>query len=696
MAPPTEQDELSFKQMWESAQAQFEEVTKKSLKSVKVKTLDEVLKDLDSKFNPKDPGDGGKKARFKELASNVVTFINLLGGIAAEGASIVFGPAGLCFNALQFLIDIPYKIGKFYDDIALLFEEISTFMKQFKIYQRVEQFAQVDMELKQGTHKLMISFVEICALSIDILDGGKWKKFKTMSKIALFDNDSGVSGKLAEFRRLIDHQSRISDAVTLEHVFSSEHELTGSMKTVIELLQRSSDESSKELAKLQDIHDEVKDTHEDVKNTHEDVKGVKTVTDLLGNEANERSLEKKHNSYVEAICKKLGIEKSSAIFPHKDFDQIRTSSLPEMGSWLHNVESYNQWMDVESEAEPLLLLSGSSGTGKSNLVAVIGDECKQHYKSINGSTMRVSVAYYAYKENKKSSRGGSGDSHRATTALKSMAVQIANQSVNYAKDLSAHLESKEWSFSRDMTAEDLSKDLFPPPNAKDSTDVAYVLLFDDLDRIDDEADQLFGAIVAMKAPRTRIAVTATEDLFAKSLNSRGLSSDTIPTIKAEDHNEDDIKKYVDDELKRPASLQGEESGILRIVEHIREKLPELAHGSFSNVKHIITRVSEAVDADELGVEEILELVNEDTLDNQGTAVKEVLDELNVSLNNQEIEQLTEMLIWTMYGKLSCLHSVATMSFAITSRFKTQRPADESSIWCLLDAGEDAFSTISEY
>ena len=99
---------------------------------------------------------------------------------------MVFGPANICFNAIQFLIDIPVRISKFYEELALLFEEILTCIRYFKIYPRIEQSARFDIELKQGTHMLMIILVDIRAISIDVLGSTKLRKSNTNAKIALF------------------------------------------------------------------------------------------------------------------------------------------------------------------------------------------------------------------------------------------------------------------------------------------------------------------------------------------------------------------------------------------------------------------------------------------------------------------------------------------------------------------------------
>ena len=239
----------------------------------------------------------------------MLTFIDLLGEIAAQGASIVFGPANLCFNAMQFLIDIPAKVSKFHEGLALLFEKISTFMKQFKVYQRVEQYAQVDVELKQSTHKLLIAFVDICGLSIDVVSGSKLKK---MAKIALFQDDSGVQEKLKEFQMLIDHQSQIADAVTLEHVVKTEHSLSEIKKVL--------DNSTQLLAEISLKTDNM----------------VKFVNNSTG--------QKEQQDQFERICKKLSIRelpiKETIQRLERESEQMADETVLDTGSWLKDKDSY--------------------------------------------------------------------------------------------------------------------------------------------------------------------------------------------------------------------------------------------------------------------------------------------------------------------------------------------------------------------
>ena len=432
MAPVQKEDEQDFSQMWTEAQNRFEKTTKKSLIQKNNRSLDDALRELDKRFNTDDAQEGGAQRRVKELASNVLTFIELLGGIAAQGASMVFGPANLFFNAMQFLIDIPAKVSKFHEGLALLFEKISTFMKQFKVYQRIEQYAKVDVELKQSTHKLLIAFVDVCGLSIDAVSGSKLKKMWTVAKIALFEDDSGVQEKLKEFQMLIDHQSQISDAVTLEHVVKTEHILSEMRKALDGNTQLLAENSLK--------------------------------TDIVVEYVNNSAGQKEQQDQFARICKKLSnsprsIEETIQRL-ERDSDQMGNEMLSGTGSWLKDIDSYNGWTDLESETNSLLCLSGGNGSGKSCLAFHVLNSFKDRYSlpisehsTADTNPLRVALACYRFVKNEQLPREDAAIKY----SLKCMAAQIAKQSIVYSKKLDSQLKSRDVSIFREMDVKELSE-----------------------------------------------------------------------------------------------------------------------------------------------------------------------------------------------------------------------------------------------
>ena len=633
------EDEESFKRMWMDAQIRFEEKTGQGLLRSKNQSLDQVLIELDKHFNAHDSDNGSKNQRIKELGSNVLKFIELLCGVVAQGASAVFGPATLCFNAMQALISIPAKISKFHDDLALLFAEIFAFMQQFKIYRRIEQFAEVDVELKQCTHKVMIVFVDICAISIDIISGSKWKRIKAIGKIALFDNDSGVQDKLEELKRLVVNQGQISDAITLEHVLRSEQELTSSIKMVLETLKQASEASGRLLeAKSQEILDEIAEARLTLRN-------VDARTEALQKDANDRKGERKQQELFNQVCKKLSIDRENLRMLEKDLDQMRGDCLQGTGDWLRDIDVYKSWSDLDSEVDAPLLLSGSNGSGKSHIAVAALDDLERRYSVPGGSALRVSVAYYQFTSDKNLSHNGA-----VKEALKTMAAQIAEKNLVFLKNLSSRLESKDPSFIKNTDIEHLSAELIAPTSMKDTSDMIYVLFFDGLDQIssDEAANQLYRAIVAMKSSKIRIMLTGAEEDSPLYLEPSKGGLDLHANIRVENHNEADIQHFIDSELEGCEVLKGNAPGITRIVNSIQGELPEIVNGNFNNVRQMLDIVEEAVKS-ALPEEDIMELISVDTLKDKHSATERLVKKLQESLNVQEIEELNEILIWTIYA-----------------------------------------------
>ncbi|KAL8691994.1 MAG: hypothetical protein Q9218_002886 [Villophora microphyllina] len=637
-----EEDEQGFKRMWEDAQHRFEQKTKKSLVQQKNPSLENVLKKLDERFNDDNPDSGGKQQRVKQLASNVLKLIQLLGGIAAQGASIVFGPATQCFSAIDFLLDIPARISRFHDDLARLFAEISTFLQVFKIYQRIEDFTTVNVELKRSTHKLMILFVDICALSIDYFSGSRFRKILSDAKLALFEDDVGVKAKLEEFKILIGHQGQISDAVTLEHVLRSEQEQKGSLKKVLDMLKKSSDDTDWKL-------------HE----VNEKLERVDNNTNILAKYATASNNQKEQQDRIEQICKTLSVEATAIDELVKKSLQIQISSQEYTGSWLEDIDVYKSWTDLESKCDPTLWLCGDSGTGKSHLAFTIINGFMKRYSSANSKSMRVSAAFYRYVRNDKRPRDDI-----IKYSLRCIAAQLAKQNTVYMKKLSSHLESIDPSTVRQKIGGDLFRELIHPPNMNDMSDIAYVLLFDGIDQLsEDEAHQLAGAIHAMKTSTVRILMTGTADNLRFCSDSTGQTSGLAPHINVAERNLPDIERFVDCEIKRCNALHGDRDEVSRIVAKVREDLPTYSKGNFKDAEQIIGQVSDAVES-ELTEEEIEDIISGKTLKD----VQSLINELSDTLNAQETGQLNELLIWTLYGyQLFNVEEMEAALFMRTSR-----------------------------
>ena len=551
----------AFAQMWADAEARFKERTKKTLKQSNSPSLNDVLQIVDRRFNAEgpEPEANNKREHMRGIVSNILKVIELLGGIAAQGASIMFGPAGLCFNALEFLINIPTRITQLYDDIAGVFQEIAGFLTRLTVYQRIEQSNDFPLELTECTNRLMITFVDICAISIDILGGSKRKLVKGLAKKALLDDDSGVTEKRDEFKMLIDQQSRMSDAITLEHVFSTEREVRAGHRQ----LSTNHEESQKALLEIR-----------------EEVKATKAL------------MSKSDKDHLGVICKKLEISKDASEQLQKELEQMDKAFVEQTGNWLQENDEYRRWIDLEQESEPLLLLKGNSGCGKSFLAYTIMSKLKRQFITEAENPTRFSFASHRFNRGEKQSRDGA-----FKIAIKHLAAQVASGNDVYAQKVSTYVEKKDAGFSRSISAADLLQELLPPQNLRDRQEMAYFLLFDDLDNLSNEdADLLLSSTFAERPAKMRILLTATDEALSSCLTRIGKPPQSVPTISIADHNEPDLTNFVDSKIQACKALQRQTPDFAEIRDHIHDNLPRMAKGHFRYVQLIIDKVQDAIDS----------------------------------------------------------------------------------------------------
>ena len=89
--------DLSFEKLWSDAQTRFESRTKKSLRGSPPKSLDTVIKDLNARLGGEESAKkADRKNHILTVVQDVLTFIKLLGGIAAVGASQVSATPIIC------------------------------------------------------------------------------------------------------------------------------------------------------------------------------------------------------------------------------------------------------------------------------------------------------------------------------------------------------------------------------------------------------------------------------------------------------------------------------------------------------------------------------------------------------------------------------------------------------------------------
>ena len=623
--------------MWQEAELEFSQLTGRSLSANREKRLDDVLNELEQKYDPPaESKDSRAKARLKirTTVKQVLSCIQILGGLAAQGASIVFGPATLCFNAISFLIDVPNKIASVYEGVGNLFEEVSHFLALSKIY---EDYTTLDPGLKAGTHKLMVSMVRICALSIKIIDGGFLHQIKISAKVTFLNDDSGVRTELNNFRALIERQSHITEAVTLKYALSSDGKLGEVLKAQYE-----------SGAKLSSIQEDMTLVAADVK---------------------DRKQQMIFSDQVEQIANMLTMTKEAAEGARKSIQSLQGNVLPGSGQWLLAHDDYKEWKNSKSDSVPLLLLSGEEKTGKSCLLSVIEAD-------LRGGKAGTAIAYYEFRgRDAKTSK----DRHNeeVISALKSIALQLAGQLKSYAREIAALRDEFQPPEGKDK--ESLEKlwwdKLRFSKYAQSKEELNCVLIFDGLGELADSNQDKFTKLVKLVRdeqrsftstklvrPHLRIVATGTRKTFE---NIRPASIDVASSNRA------DIVLYIEEELRNTEVLQGQHVEMQDLLQAIQQTLPDVADGSFSVVQQKLERIRKAVDSDAY-LDDVVDILHENPADDVGKLAKDILSKVNATLNAHETKELSEILHWCIFGAMFfTIDEIRATVFLSTGRVSLQ-------------------------
>ncbi|KAJ0425240.1 hypothetical protein BJY00DRAFT_275014, partial [Aspergillus carlsbadensis] len=617
--------QASVQEIWDKTITLFQRRTGQRLDGVS-RTPDDLRKALDTHYAAQADADNVSEA--KAMGFKIIHCIQLLGGIAAEGASMVFGPAGLCFNALSFLLDIPKKVHEFHGEIDAIFAEVGPALAQFRIYQRMEENTHVDEALRTSIEQVMTSFVDICANCINIHHEGRWKSFKRSAKRILLDEGS-VRDELDNFKRLTQDQLNVQATLTLEVALET-HQGVAFIKSSVTEIDKAT-------------------------------KGIKTDVSGLVEAEQKRGLNDTRKKHLEAIREKLGqkVEEVAKVIDARD-DMWRRS-LKDSGKWLNEIDHYKQWLDRSSSADPLLVLTGEPGTGKSFLVSAIA----QDIQASNSATKaeRSLLGYYSFSTTSKTD----SDRNRPETAIRSICLQMAEQDAVYARHVAGVCgeAEKDKSFFKDATCEQLWRTLGIGTPARNAThyvllDSIGVLSAEELARVLDLASHC-TVLDRGKPTAARILLSAESSCF----DPDWLDSAPGQCLEITQHNAEDIRAFISEQLKNANLFQGQDGDSWRLQDSVTERMVVRSRNCYTTVHHDLGQINAIVASS--GTEEELNRLLEEASTDPRALVRSDIETLEAVLNPREIEEVNELLMWIVVAARGLF--VHELDAALYLRFK---------------------------
>ncbi|KAI0384764.1 hypothetical protein F5Y04DRAFT_247759 [Hypomontagnella monticulosa] len=617
----------AMEDLWRDAIARFNERTKKNVNMKPPKTLHDCIREIEGARDSVESDGNTRGERFKEYGINILRCLKLLGGVAAQAADVVFGaPSSVCFNALYLLLDVPEQLRSFHQAVDGLFETLGPILSSLRIYERIDQFNDIEPELKQVIHEVMISFVDICALSIELRDSGKWRKFKSRMKLLIIQDDAGIEAEIGKIKKLTEAHHSIQSTQTLKVLLETKTDLT-------EYLDRES-ERSQQMAS--------------------DVASLKAADE-------KRNSEEVRRKNVENIKKKLGIEESLYSSFMDMCDKPRKESVPNTALWFIDNPEFRKWAERDNkESSAWFTLTGAPNTGKSVIMSAMLHYLRSMYESSTRSSPRTLVAAFFFPS---TTTKDDLDKQPVATALKCISIQLAEQDSAYAKNLSQACDEKseDTSFFRDASCQELWNFLrIGSPKGS----ITYYLIFDGLGNLADESpgmkeqkEQLLNIICKAAQSTVRILLSARRDM---------LRIEDLPPrhdVEIEQYSESDIRGYIESYLRSNDLFQDPDDK--RLKTRVLGTLSKQVQGNFNKVKAALENIRDVVASDGLEAE-IDKILNESNM-NEEQITKAVISQLEERLTGEEIDELNELLIWVICG--TTLFTIDQLNAALVLRFK---------------------------
>jgi alkyl hydroperoxide reductase subunit AhpC len=642
----------TMKDIWRDAEAHFGQITGKSLKDRQHMSLNDCMALIDKISEPDEGNEDGPpdtkatKEKTKERWRNALQFFKVLGSIAAQAVEIAgFPPAGTAFSALSFLLDIPQKIHTFHEAIDGLYEHLWPSLSSFRIYEKMDHFNTIEPELRNAIHKLMIKFVDICALSIQLRDSRKWEsrwhRTSKTFKLVMFGDDCGVQAAISSFKDLAAAQTSIQATQSLKFIMDG----NGDVKRL--LLKAS--ETGKLFGQI-----------------------AADVGKLAENDEKRKADDTWKNN-KETIREKLKVDKKTLDSTKEAGDQLWVQCVPETAQWFKHTPEFATWADSSNtEVAPLLRLTGESSSGKSVIMSAMYRHLRGLANSDKAGPRMLVVAHFfpqltGKDEDRTEPASTAPKAHQVAgknpmrkagvhesedkkkpveTAIKCLAYQLAEIDEVYAKALVQRFKDTGTDITiRDGTCQELWD--FLGIGLARGNSVHYMVL-DGLSTLPDtfkEARDKFLSIVSQSNKRhagLRVVLSwrpPKEIQLVKTASS---------TLRMEDHNQLDIEKYIAYDLKKEDFFPDDDEQSIRRRNKIQKKLAETVNGSFGKVETALEQIRLIVTSD--GRESEVDAVLEESNKGENAMLKTSIHQLQEKLDAAQVKELNEVLIWVAHGK----------------------------------------------
>ena len=542
-------------------------------------------KDEDEKYS-------AKRKKYQQYVANTLLCLQTIGGVLSQAASMLFGPSDMCMNAVSFFVQAAMAYKKIFSDLDSLWETISNALDRFRIY--LDNQSIIDVGMKKIANQILIQFVEVCKLSRKILTTSKLKQAQQMLRTAFFQTDSGVGDALQALTSLVTKETQTRDTYAYVAIKDTQKHVIESMEQTDQGFNQVND-------------------------------GIAELKGMVSKDERKRQLAE--------IQEKLGKPPSKS--QRDQFSMYTQSAVSQTGSWISECRDYKSWAIGDTVEHSILFLSGDEGCGKTYLASAIIQELSKRYPQGKEDMSKISVVFYYFKKSESAKREGQEQYSTTHMALRTLAYQFAENDPIYRRNV-AGLGPHEVISTSDVL--ELWSVLF---DKQIKNDAKIYIIVDGIHELEDrQLTELGRTLKAIAADSSR-SYAVRVMVAGRPNNIKTLSKElgtAASSIYVSAQNGPDILTFVRREVDSMPLLKQFES----LREEICTSLTEIANGTFGHIGLLLQQIRTKRRQGE--IKELLEKAKQGSFHD---SIADLIEEGNQKLNDVDIDDLNQLLEWTM-------------------------------------------------
>jgi len=539
----------------------------------------------------------------KKIFRQTLYCVDKFGSIAAQAASIAFGPSQQCFNAISFVIGAVQDYDAVFDNVTSMMERMAAFLERLRIFlddQKAEE--KVDQRMRLDMYRVLEHFVTVLSIWHKLAHS-RTARLKLATKVTFFGEDEGVGGAMEKLEILIRNYT----------------------DTQISLIVKTVSDSARNILIVERKIDTIVDSTE--KTT--------TILHRLENDGEEQKR-------VDEIREAMGVDKDKRPWERKQrelFDK-RTANT---GKWLLNYEqpycSFIRWSNPKATCLSIMSVVAEGGYGKSVLASIVVDHLRARY----GNDPKICIAH-CYLER---------DTTSIKDIIKTLIFQLASGSNPTSKEY-AKLVKKECLGKGDPgTAADVWK-RFVSAFAS-SLKATFFIVIDGnvIDEKEKEGEKPLRSVMDQimindnaASLKIRLLITGRPDSLG-TLELRGEKGISVPIPSVsiapegiDPHNQEDILLHAQRRLDQMPIFDANDESQLRLKNLARDQLARGVKGNYIALESKLDALSKCTL--ERDAEEVISRAQESREDE----IARKITQLNITLSEQEKMELNELLMWT--------------------------------------------------